>query len=190
VYGDGTIKVENSFSTEDRLPPLARVGLQFKLPVSFNNITWFGKGPFENYIDRDESARVGLYSGSVATQHFPYVMPQETGNKTGVRWMLLSSKNNAGLLVSANDSLLSINVQDYSLQALNESKLSHRLKRGDNTYLFIDYKQMGLGGDIGWGARVHPEYLLTGKKYQYSFYLKPVDSTDLINKLPAGNLKN
>jgi beta-galactosidase len=110
-------------------------------------------------------------------------MPQETGNKTDVRWALLSAKDGTGLLASANDSLLSINVQDYSLQALNESKLSHTLQRGANTYLFIDYKQMGVGGDIGWGARVHPEYLLIGKRYQYSFQLMPVSEEVDVNKL-------
>jgi beta-galactosidase len=183
IYGSGDIEVQNFFSTNDQLPPLARVGLQFKLPAAFNNVTWYGKGPFESYIDRDESAKTGLYKSTVPAQHFSHVMPQENGNKTDVRWMLLSSNAGEGLLVSATDSLLSVNVQDYSLQALNESKLSHQLTRGNNTYLFVDYKQMGLGGDIGWGARVHPEYLLTTKKYQYTFRLKPVSKGVDINKI-------
>jgi len=174
VYGDGTIKMELSFDMAN-LPPLARVGMQFKLPPSIDGVAWYGKGPFETYEDRKESANVGLYKGMVANQYFPYVMPQENGNKTDVRWLMLSSKDGAGLLVTG-DSLLSVNVQNYSLHSLNESKSTHQLKRGENTYLFVDKKQMGVGGDIGWGPRVHPEYLLQDKKYVYSFWLRPVQS--------------
>lgn len=176
IYGNADINMQLTFEMSDEIPPLARVGMQFQLPASFNTVTWYGKGPFESYEDRKESAKVGLYKGKIADQYFPYVMPQENGNKTDVRWLKVSTKEGIGWLVSS-DSLLSINVQDYSLQALNESKLSHQLNRGEKTYLFIDKKQMGVGGDIGWGPRVHPEYLLTAKKYNYSFWLKPVGKT-------------
>jgi beta-galactosidase len=114
---------------------------------------------------------VSIYGGKVASQYFPYVMPQENGNKTDVRWLSLASTDARKLFITS-DSLLSINVQDYSLQSLNKSKTTHFLKRGENTYLYVDMKQMGVGGDIGWGPRVHPEYLLTAKEYKYSFLLK------------------
>ncbi len=182
VYGNGTIKTEAEFDMSENLPPLARVGMQFKFPASFSEVSWYGKGPFESYEDRKESAFVGLYKGKVADQYFPYVMPQENGNKTDVRWLMVSTKDGNGLLI-AGDSLLSMNVQDYSLQSLNNSKLTHQLTRGNNTYLFVDKKQMGVGGDIGWGARVHPEYLLTENKYQYSFWLIPVGKGADVNKV-------
>ncbi|MFN2457537.1 MAG: glycoside hydrolase family 2 TIM barrel-domain containing protein [Chitinophagaceae bacterium] len=186
IYGNGYIKMEHVFETQDQLPPLARVGMQFKLPASFNQVTWYGKGPHETHEDRKESALVGLYKGRVADQHYPYVMPQENGNKTDMRWMLLSSKDGTGLLLSS-DSLLSINVQNYSLHSLNESKTSHQLIRGDNTYLYVDMKQMGVGGDIGWGARVHPEYLLAAKKYEYTFRIIPVSKETDINEIIVKN---
>ncbi|MEO6521968.1 MAG: glycoside hydrolase family 2 TIM barrel-domain containing protein [Mucilaginibacter sp.] len=173
VYGNGEVKIENEFMSNDKLPPLARVGLRLELPSSYNKLTWFGNGPFESYDDRKESAFAGVYSSNVADQHFAYVMPQETGNKTDVRWAMLSNDNGSGLLATG-EPLMNINVQDYSQQALNESKLSHYLKRGDKTYLHIDYKQMGLGGDDSWSPRVHPEYLLNTSKYQFTFRLKPV----------------
>lgn len=171
IYGNGDINMQLAFETRDELPPLARVGMQFVLPASFNELTWYGRGPFENYEDRKESAKAGLYKGKVADQYFSYVMPQENGNKTDVRWMKVLAGDGRGILITS-DSLLSVNVQNYSLQSLNKSKTSHRLKRGDGTYLFVDMKQMGVGGDIGWAPRVHPEYLLTAKKYEYSFWLK------------------
>lgn len=183
IYGTGEIKSEIDFDMPAEMPPLARVGVQLTLPASFENVSWYGKGPFESYEDRKESAMVGLYKASVANQYFPYVMPQENGNKTDVRWVAVNTKEGPGLVVMG-DSLLSINVQDYSQQALNESKTSHQLRRGTNTYLYVDYKQMGVGGDIGWGPRVHPEYLLTAKKYPFAFWLKPIQSnTNLDNML-------
>ena len=173
VSSNGEVKVENSFLAKDELPPLARVGLQFVLPFSFSNVEWYGNGPFESYEDRKESAFAGTYSGTVAGQHFPYVMPQENGNKTDVRWMKITSNDGNGILITGAP-LLNVNVQDYSPEALNRSKLSHQLERGENIYLNVDYKQMGVGGDDSWSPRVHPEYQLKEKTYQYSFSLKPI----------------
>jgi beta-galactosidase len=101
-------------------------------------------------------------------------MPQETGNKTDVRWMKLSSDQGDGWMITA-DSLLNMNVQDYSQAALNASKTSHKLRRGEATYVHVDWQQMGLGGDDSWTPRVHPEYLLNQKKYTFSFILKPLE---------------
>ncbi|MDP3446034.1 MAG: beta-galactosidase small subunit, partial [Ignavibacteria bacterium] len=192
IYSSGDIQIQNLFTTEDDLPPLARIGLQFSLPSTYTNIEWYGNGPHESYADRKESAYAGLYNGKISDQHFPHVMPQENGNKSDVRWMFLSANDGNGLLI-ASDSLLNVNVQDYSLDALNKSKLSHQLSRGENVYMNIDMKQMGLGGDDSWSPRVHPEYLLNEKTYEYTFRIKPLESDKNINrivklKLPAPKL--
>jgi len=182
IYGSGDIVVNNSFTVPESLPPLARVGLQFVLPNQFTDFTWFGRGPFESYDDRKESARVGLYHGKVSDQFFPYVMPQENGNKTDVRWMLLSASDGTALLVSG-DPLINVNVQDYSIQALNTSKKSHDLVRGDHIYLHVDLKEMGLGGDDSWNPRVHPEYQLTAPNYKFSFRLHPFNNQKDLHKI-------
>lgn len=175
ILGNGEVRVDNHYEVTGTVPPLARVGLQFAMPSSFTRIKWFGNGPFESYADRQESAFASVYSGAVADQHFPFVMPQETGNKTNVRWMLIANHNGQGLLATGAP-FMNVNVQDYSLKALNESKTSHFLVRGDKTYVNIDLKQMGLGGDDSWSPRVHPEYLLTDKEYKFSFSLKPISN--------------
>jgi beta-galactosidase len=141
------------------------------MPSTFNNIKWFGRGPFESYQDRKESAHFGLYSGKVADQHFPHVMPQENGNKTDIIWMDIVGLNR-GLKIESKG-MLNMNVQNYSQRALNTSKTSHELVRGDQTYVHIDLDQMGLGGDDSWTPRVHPEYQLNAKNYEFGFTLKP-----------------
>jgi beta-galactosidase len=178
IYGSGDILVNTVFVPHDTFPPLARVGLAFALPNTLTDFMWFGRGPFENYDDRKGAAMVGLYEGKVHDQHFSFVMPQENGNKTDVRWMSLSASDGIGLLISANP-LMNVNVQDYSQQALNTSKKTHELVRGDQIYLHLDLKQMGVGGDDSWNPRVHPEYQLTAPSYEFSFRLHPmVDKKD------------
>lgn len=171
VSGNGSIIVDNSFSLPAGTPPPARVGLRTALPAAFNRVEWYGRGPHESYADRKESAFVGLYSGSVAEQHFPHVMPQENGNKTDTRRVTLISDDSAVRFTGMP--LINFNVQDYSTEALNESKSTHELKRGDQTWLHIDFGQMGLGGDNSWQPRVHREYLLEQPLYQFSFAISP-----------------
>jgi len=169
---DGRIDVQLDLTLLDNFPPMARVGMQFAMPSAYEHMTWYGRGPFENYRDRKESAHVGLYSGSVADQYFEYIMPQENGNKTDVRWIRVMDKAETGLKVTG-EPLLEVNVQNYSQQALNNSKTSHSLVRGEQTYVHVDFKQMGLGGDDSWSPRVHEEYQLNDKHYHFGFSLKP-----------------
>ena len=168
---DGRIDVQLDLTLLDNFPPMARVGMQFAMPSAYEHMTWYGRGPFENYQDRKESAHVGLYSGSVADQYFEYIMPQENGNKTDVRWIRVMDKAETGLKVTG-EPLLEVNVQNYSQQALNNSKTLHSLVRGEQTYVHVDFKQMGLGGDDSWSPRVHEEYQLNDKHYHFGFSLK------------------
>ena len=157
----------------DGFPPLARVGMQFAMPASYDYIKWYGRGPFESYQDRKESAHVGLWSGAVSDQYFPYVMHQENGNKTDVRWIKITDDAATGMKITGTP-LMEVNVQNYSQQALNLAKPSKRLFRGDKTYVNIDLKQMGLGGDDSWSPRVHEEYQLKEKSYRFGFVISPM----------------
>jgi beta-galactosidase len=169
---DGSIAFDLDLVLNGDFPPLARVGMQFAMPVHYDHIKWYGRGPFESYQDRKESAHVGLYSGAVADQHFAYVMPQENGNKSDVRWLRIFDKASTGIKITSAP-LMYVNVQDYSQEALNQSKTSHSLYRGNLTYVQIDLKQMGLGGDDSWSPRVHEEYQLKEKNYKFGFRIEP-----------------
>jgi len=173
VYGTGDVLVRAAFEPAGRnLPNLPRFGMQMELPGRFQTMTWLGRGPHETYWDRKTGAPVGLYSGPVEQQIHLYVRPQETGNKTDVRWLCLADKDGLGLL-AVGMPLLSASAWPCKMQDLETARHIHELPRRDNVTLNLDYKQMGLGGDDSWGARPHREYTLPARPYSYSFRLRP-----------------
>jgi beta-galactosidase len=183
VYATGDIHMQNTFTPSGTWPPLAKVGLQFKMPASFDQTTWFGKGPYETYADRNTGARVGLFSGKVDDQHFPYTMAQENGNKTDVRWVAITNAAGKGL-IAISDSVFNVNVHNYTDEALIAAKKPGApLVKNTFTVVNLDLMQMGLGGDDSWSPRVHPEYLIPAQVYSYSFRLKPIDTLDDISAL-------
>ncbi|HHZ99991.1 MAG TPA: DUF4981 domain-containing protein, partial [Candidatus Marinimicrobia bacterium] len=177
IVGDGSVEIHHSFQVGSKeLPELPRIGMIFSLPGDFTELKWYGRGPHESYWDRKTSAAVGLYSGIVWEQTFRYVRPQETGNKTDVRWMSLSN-GKVGLKVIGNPTFDG-SVHHYPYDDLDHIPHSQRhgaihIQPTDIVTWLVDYRQMGLGGDNSWGARTHPEYTLPAKDYEYSFTMKP-----------------
>ena len=189
IYGNGDIKIENTFTPEsNEIPMLPRLGMQMQLPKSFNQFEWFGRGPQENMSDRKTGYPVGHYKSSVAEQYHPYVRPQETGNKTDLRWMALTNKESIGLMVLAQ-SELSGSALPFDYKELyhsgkgNPQKHGAEIKLGEVISWQIDYKQMGVGGDTSWGAPVHAEYSIPAQDYSYEFILRPINGETDLNEL-------
>jgi len=175
IFSTGDIHVRNKVIPEGEWPFLPKAGVQFQMPPSFIKAQWYGNGPHETYPDRKTSGRIGLYTGTVSAQHFPYITPQENGNKTDVRWASITNPDGLGLLVMS-DSVFNFSAHDYTDKALLAAKRrGSALSRGKTTIVNIDYRQMGLGGDDSWSPRVHREYLIPAKTYSYSFRLKAID---------------
>ena len=172
VYGNGAVVVDNQFQPGDDLPDLPRLGMQMALPAEFSSMVWYGRGPHETYWDRKTAAAVGVYSGPVAAQVHRYVRPQETGNKSDVRWMALTDAQGDGLLV-VGIPLVDVSAWPFTMEELEAAKHTHELPQGKTITLNIDYKQMGVGGDNSWGARTHTEYTLPPQPYRYRFCLRP-----------------
>jgi beta-galactosidase/beta-glucuronidase len=172
VHGSGDILLENEFTPYGALPPLPRIGVTMKLPAEFNRLEWFGRGPHESYWDRKEGARIGRYSGTVAEQYFPYVKPQENGNKTDVRWSLLHRSQGEGLLVIGCP-VFNVSAHEYTIDNLTQARHVTDVTSSDQVTLNIDYQQMGLGGDDSWSPRVHPEYQLPMQPYAFTMRLRP-----------------
>jgi len=198
IYGNGAILIENRFVPGiENLPKLPRFGMMLKLPMEFKFMQWFGRGPHETYWDRKTSGEIGLYKGTVWQQFHPYPRPQETGNKTDVRWMALTNDAGIGLMAIGRQKLstsawqFDIGDLDYQEAAKGSESASGLVpltaKHGADIFprdiitWNIDYKQMGVGGDNSWRLPVHDEYTLPAQEYRYSFILFPIDgkNTDL-----------
>jgi beta-galactosidase len=173
VFGSGDIIVVGSIEPGSELSAkLPRFGMQMAIPGEFSTMSWYGRGPNESYWDRKTGSAVGLYSGPVEEQFHPYVRPQETGNKTDVRWLALTNKKGAGLL-AVGMPLLSASAWPFTMDDLEKATHINKLPRRKTITVNLDYKQMGVGGDDSWGARTHPEYSLPAKAYSYQFRLRP-----------------
>ena len=153
------------------MPPLPRIGLTMTLPAGFEQVTWYGRGPHENYIDRNVGARVGIYDDTVDGQYVPYIMPQENGNKTDVRWVALRNETGAGLL-AVGGQLMEMSALHYSADDLYKAFHTNELVRRDEVILNLDYRQCGLGGN-SCGPMTRPEYLLQPGSYSFAFRLRP-----------------
>ena len=176
ILGNGQVKVSYTAKINDRAPNVPRIGMQFDIPNTFQNVTYLGKGPQPNYADRNYGAHVGLYSGNVNSMNYQYVYPEEYGNRTEISWFKLENPKGKSVLVSGED-ILNFSVIPYSTQNLQEAKHTNELVNRDVFTVNIDLNQTGVGGDDTWspGAEPHHEYLIKPGTYQYQFYLLPSD---------------
>jgi len=182
VYSNGVIVIHDKVLADENLPFLPRIGLEIVLPSGFDQLTWYGRGPQENYIDRKKGANVGIYHSSVTDQFIPYVYPGECGGKEDVRWLALTNPQGAGLMVIGLNKL-HIDALHYSVQDLSAAKHPYELTRLEEVILHLDGWHMGVGGDDGWMSQVHPEFLIQPGKYYFSLCLKPVSSEDNLSVL-------
>ncbi|CAM3925574.1 glycoside hydrolase family 2 TIM barrel-domain containing protein [Mucilaginibacter galii] len=164
--------------TSKKVEMLPRFGMQWILPQGFNTVEYYGRGPQENYQDRNFSANVGLYKQTVDAQYFPYVTPQETGNKTDVRWYKVVNSKGRCLQVMSNVPL-SVSALHYFDSDLDDGEKRHQRHAADlvkrpQTQWNIDLKQMGVGGIDSWRSRPMAQYQLPYTNYEFSFLIKPL----------------
>ena len=162
----------------DPLPEMPRFGITIPVNGSYKHLQYYGRGPWENYCDRNTSSLLGIYRSTVAEQYVPYIRPQENGNKTDIRWATLCNENGMGLRIKG--------IQPLEFKALNHidadfdpgltKKQRHTtdIVPRHNTYVSINLFQRGLGGDNSWGAQPHDAYRHVAQKYSYSFVIEPV----------------
>ncbi len=176
IYGSGDVIVDAHITPRDNLPPLPRIGLQMYLPAEFERFTWYGRGPHESYIDRQEGAPVGVYTGTVDEQYVPYITPQENGNKSEVRWVALTRADGVGLL-AVGMPLLNVSAHHFTAEELTRATHTYELHRRPEIVLHLDYRQSGLGnGSCGPG--VLPQYLLLPEETRYSLRLRHLSRHD------------
>lgn len=181
IYPDGNVGVKARIDAEEgrEMPELVRMGMQIPMPKADDNLTWYGRGPQENYSDRNTASFLGIWRGKVKDQFYPYIRPQETGNHTDVRWASLTDDSGKGLMVRGfqplNVSALDVTPADMDPGMTKKQQHSKDVIHSLYTnYFNVDLGQMGVGGDNSWGARPHDKYRMREQSYSYGFLLSPV----------------
>ena len=188
IHSDGNIIITCSIIPSINM---IRFGMQLTIQNDFDQLTWFGRGPHETMLDRKTSGAIGIYSGKVDELIHNYVKPQENGNRTDVRWAVLTNEEDIGLFISdIGGTHLSISAWPYSLEDLESASHTFDLPKRDFNTLNIDYKQQGVGGDIPALAVLHKKYILKGDlEYSYTFRIRGYskdegDFNSLFKKVP------
>lgn len=177
VYGDGNLKINARYQAQsDELPEMMRFGMMMTLPGDQDHFTWYGRGPHENYVDRNKETFMGIWNGKVKDQAFAYYRPQETGNKTDVRWLTLKDSNGRGIAITGSQPL-SVSATNYKPEDLDPGLTKKQQHWSDvlpgwETVLCVDLFQRGVAGLNSWGAKPLDEYRFFGKEYEYSFTIK------------------
>lgn len=171
VYGDGTVQTTLSYDPVPELMDMPEFGMMIKMDAAYDQLAWYGRGPQETYGDRIAGSKVGIYRNRVADNMAGYLVPQECGNKTGVRWAKVTDQKGRGLLFTGDN--MSFSALPYTPFEIEQAAHDYELPPVHYTVIRAALGQMGVGGDDSWGARTHEEFLLdTSKKMEFTFAMK------------------
>ncbi|MEH7480919.1 glycoside hydrolase family 2 TIM barrel-domain containing protein [Neobacillus drentensis] len=160
VYPDGSVRVKSEYKGAENLPQLPIFAVSFKVPADYDQLEWYAMGPEENYSDRNMGARLGIFKNQVSDNLSGYVMPQESGNRTGVRRVSLTNRDGYGIRISSVSESLECNFSPYTAFELESARHVYELPNAHYTVVTVAGRQMGIGGDDSWGAPVHDEHLI------------------------------
>ncbi|MDF2615032.1 MAG: beta-galactosidase [Clostridia bacterium] len=173
VFGDGTIETRLVYDPVKGLGNMPEFGVMFKFDADYNQLEWFGMGPEETYSDRYHGAKLGIYHNKVSDNVAKYLVPQECGNKVGVRYAKVTNKQGRGMLFSGED--LNFSALPYTPHELENAMHPYELPPAHYTVVRVTKQQMGVGGDNSWGAQTHEEYLLdVSKRMELVFSFKGI----------------
>lgn len=175
ISGAGDVAITTNATPREwltELETLPRIGLTMQLPGTFGNVTWRGLGPGENYPDRQESATYGTWSRPVTAMPHPYIMPQDTGNRGGTRWVVVAPEHGHGLL-AWTDGEMAIKALPYTAHDLDAAKHTYDLEPGPTTVLALDHRVAGLGSSIC-GPKPLEQYLVPAQEVSFTTHLRPV----------------
>ena len=183
LTAEGEVIVRQQLATdkEAKIMPMFRYGMQLQMPKEFDAISYYGRGPVENYIDRNSSEFLGVYGGKVQDEYYPYVRPQESGNHTDVRWFRVMNAQGEGLEFYSNApmeaSALKFLTEDLDDGLTKDKKIDRHsgdLIERPQTQVHIQKRQMGLGCVNSWGAWPRKEYMVDYKDYDFTFAIRPI----------------
>jgi beta-galactosidase len=172
---DGSLEIRQRLEVPPAIPMVARIGLELAVASDLEKVTWFGRGPFENYLDRKTAALVGRYESTVtAFYETGYILPGDCGGREDVRWLALKDHSGAGLLIKGGPEF-HFDALHYTVDDLTNADHTWTLPPPRlETWVHIDHKHMGVGGDTGWTRNVHPEYIVGPGVYEWSCRILPL----------------
>ena len=173
VCADGSLRTELDYEQTEGLPEIPDFAMLFTLPADYSELRYYGYGPAANYVDRQEGAKLGIFTSTVTGEMEDYLQPQECGNHNGVRWLEVIDKRGRGVRISG-DIPLSASALPYNAHELENARHSYDLPQVHHTYLRVSSGQCGVGGDDTWGAPVLPEYRLKNETKHLEFYFKGI----------------
>ncbi len=177
---EGQVLVSTQLTgVNDSLPEMPRVGNNFILDNTYQNVTWHGRGPHENYQDRYTSAFVGSYKMKVKELYYPYERPQENGYRTDIREVSFTNEDGKGIKIMAVNELLGFSAHhqlngDFDEGEEKIQQHAYHIPVRNLVNVNIDHLQMGVGGDNSWGLRPHKEYMIQPKDYEFSYLIQPI----------------
>lgn len=175
IQPNGAIRVKTSYSGTEGLSQMPIFALSFKMSADFNNLSWYANGPEENYSDRNKGARLCRFNNKVDAGLSGYAQPQEYGNRTGVRQLLISNDFGYGVEISSVGSPVECSVIPFTAFELESSKHVYELPKVHYSVVTVAGRQMGVGGDDSWGAPVHDEHLIhSDLDMSFEFAIKPL----------------
>lgn len=173
VFGDGTIETKLMYDPVEGLPDMPEFGMMFWFNADYDNLTWYGMGPDETYADRRHGAKLGIYSNKVADNMAKYLVPQECGNKVGVRYARIADAKGRGMMFEGDE--LSFSALPYTPHELENAAHVYELPQVHHTIVRVALAQMGVGGDDSWGSLVHPEYHIdVTKPLEFTFRFRGI----------------
>jgi len=173
VFGDGTIKTTLTYDPVPELGDMPEFGVMFKFDADYEFVEWYGRGPEENYADRSQGAKLGIYKNKVIDNMSKYLVPQECGNKTGVRWAKVTDRKGRGMMFTGDD--MNFSALPYTPHELENAMHVYELPEVHYTVVRVSDMQMGVAGDDSWGSLPHPEYRLDiTKKKEFTFHFRGV----------------
>ena len=184
ISGTGELTINHSVVPNGDMPSwLPRIGLNWILNRSLDNVEWYGRGPQENYPDRKSGYKIGTYKSTVTDMYEPYLIPQDYGLRTDNRWVKMTGNNGIGLEFSGNK-LFNFSAHPYSVENLTKALYTYQLKPFDGVTFNFDYATSGVGCTA---LSVFPEYQVMPQRYDYEMTIKPIKG----NRLQAtGNSQN
>lgn len=173
VYGDGRIQTTLSYDPVKELGDMPEFGMMFQCSADYDHVEWYGNGPAETYEDRKEGARLGIYHNLVRDNMAEYIVPQECGNKTGVRYAKVTDRKGRGILFMGDN--MNFSALPYTPHEIENARHPYELPEVHYTVIRVSMQQMGVGGDNSWGALVHQEYLLDiSTKLEFTFTFRGI----------------